>query len=865
DGADGDSAYQIWLDNENTGTKADFLASLVGETGAQGPQGVAGNDGADGADGVNGTNGVDGADGDSAYQIWLDNENTGTEAVFLASLKGDKGDKGDTGNQGPQGVPGNDGADGSDATVTITNNLTSTSTTEALSAAQGKVLKDLVDTKVNTTIINDLTTGGTTNALSAEQGKTLENSKAAKTNVLELDNTNAFTPDADYEPATKKYVDDSNTTIINDLTTGGTTDALSAEQGKTLQDSKLDKTLTNTNLLVGNSSNVATSVALSGDATLANDGTLTITDNAIDGTDISLSGETAGDMTYFNGTDWVRLPKGSANQSLVMNSGATAPEWQSGGATEDVEVVLGSATGGNGTIIPIPANVSDYKYIRLETDNWYVGSDLHAVHVHGTALVSNMANKRILIYADADRNYLHADVNASRTSLTVNCTGSATWRIVGIKAQKTVLNPSLATVINDLTTGGTTDALSAEQGKILENSKATKANVLELDNTNAFTPDTDYEPATKKYVDDSNTNIINDLTTGGTTDALSAEQGKTLQDSKLDKTLTNTNLLVGNSSNVATSVALSGDATLANDGTLTITDNAIDGTDISLSGETAGDMAYFNGTDWVRLPKGSANQSLVMNNGATAPEWQSGGATEDVEVVLASATGGYGTIIPIPANVSDYKYIRLETDNWDIATDLHAVHGTILVSNMAGKRILIYADTVYYFHADINASGTSLTVHCSGTADFRIVGIKAQKTVLDPSLTTVIDDDTFATASSSNVPSAESVKAYVDANSNPAYSTAEQLTGRTWVDGKPIYERSFVGNYNASINILTGVDKIITSNISVRYNGSSDWYSGTTSTDDVALIKRATGNVNIAGSGGFNTNDYIIVVTYTKL
>ena len=32
--------------------------------------------------------------------------------------------------------------------------------------------------------------------------------------------------------------------------------------------------------------------------------------------------------------------------------------------------------------------------------------------------------------------------------------------------------------------------------------KADKANVLELDNTDAFTPTTDYEPATKKYVDD---------------------------------------------------------------------------------------------------------------------------------------------------------------------------------------------------------------------------------------------------------------------------------------------------------------------------------------------------------------------------
>jgi len=31
---------------------------------------------------------------------------------------------------------------------------------------------------------------------------------ALKSNVLELDNTDTFTPDNDYEPATKKYVDD---------------------------------------------------------------------------------------------------------------------------------------------------------------------------------------------------------------------------------------------------------------------------------------------------------------------------------------------------------------------------------------------------------------------------------------------------------------------------------------------------------------------------------------------------------------------------------------------------------------------------------------------------------------------------------
>ena len=41
-----------------------------------------------------------------------------------------------------------------------------------------------------------------------DTASSLRNDLAPKNNVLGLDNTTAFTPDADYEPATKKYVDD---------------------------------------------------------------------------------------------------------------------------------------------------------------------------------------------------------------------------------------------------------------------------------------------------------------------------------------------------------------------------------------------------------------------------------------------------------------------------------------------------------------------------------------------------------------------------------------------------------------------------------------------------------------------------------
>ncbi len=85
-GADGKSAYQVWLDLGNTGTEAQFIASLKGEPGAPGEPGE------DGADGSGG-----GTAGKSAYQIWLDLGNTGTEADFIASLKGPPGEDGEDG------------------------------------------------------------------------------------------------------------------------------------------------------------------------------------------------------------------------------------------------------------------------------------------------------------------------------------------------------------------------------------------------------------------------------------------------------------------------------------------------------------------------------------------------------------------------------------------------------------------------------------------------------------------------------------------------------------------------------------------------------------------------------------------------
>jgi len=80
-GSDGKSAYQIWLEAGNSGSEAEYLASLVGP---QGPQGIQGEQGIQGQTGPQGIQGPQGEQG----------------------IQGPKGDTGDVGPEGPQGEQG---------------------------------------------------------------------------------------------------------------------------------------------------------------------------------------------------------------------------------------------------------------------------------------------------------------------------------------------------------------------------------------------------------------------------------------------------------------------------------------------------------------------------------------------------------------------------------------------------------------------------------------------------------------------------------------------------------------------------------------------------------------------------------------
>ena len=96
-GPDGRSAYEVWLDQGNEGTEAQFFVEIGGDKGDDGDPGPSafqvwlaqpGNAGLTEQDFFEQLRGPDGA---SAYQVWLAAGNAGSVEEFLASIRGEEG------------------------------------------------------------------------------------------------------------------------------------------------------------------------------------------------------------------------------------------------------------------------------------------------------------------------------------------------------------------------------------------------------------------------------------------------------------------------------------------------------------------------------------------------------------------------------------------------------------------------------------------------------------------------------------------------------------------------------------------------------------------------------------------------------
>ncbi len=196
-GIQGLSAYQVAVQHGFEGTEAEWLISLKGEKGETGPKGDKGNTGEKGATGERGPQGLQGERGPQGLQgerglqgIQGEQGEQGIQGPI--GPKGEKGDQGERGPQGPKGNPGEKGEKGdpgSDASVTKQN--------------------------VEAVLTGDIT------------------SHNHDSRYISKSNASAYTPTADYHPATKKYVDD--TVAAVDVT-----EQISGKADKTYVDSKLD-------------------------------------------------------------------------------------------------------------------------------------------------------------------------------------------------------------------------------------------------------------------------------------------------------------------------------------------------------------------------------------------------------------------------------------------------------------------------------------------------------------------------------------------------------------------------------------------------------------------------------------------------
>lgn len=115
----------------------------------------------------------------------------------------------------------------------------------------------------------------------------------------------------------------------------------------------------------------------------------------VDGTELSISGQSDGDVLYYNGTAWVRLAKGTALQTLRMNSGATAPEW---GVAGSFSLVEDCSDADSSDVTELSVDNLD-----LDTDGYYDflavinnadgGSIKIGIHVNGDSTGSNYGSQ----------------------------------------------------------------------------------------------------------------------------------------------------------------------------------------------------------------------------------------------------------------------------------------------------------------------------------------------------------------------------------------------------------------------------------------------------------------------------------------
>ena len=454
--------------------------------------------------------------------------------------------------------------------------------------------------------------------------------------------------------------------------------------------------LASTKVLVGNGSNVAAEVPLSGDVTMANTGAVTIAANAVDGGKLADSFTVAAELTVAG--HGLTVKQISASSHISASGNVIAAEFIGGG-----ENITGVTVADNAITLAKMAGLARGKIISGDSSgdpvalspggaNTVLQSDGTDI-TYGTVATAMIANDAV----DADKLASNAVVNASIAAnaaiahsklaalaatkvlvgngsnvavevplsgdVTMNNAGAVTIgankvtlaKMAGLARGKIISGDSSGDPVA-LAAGGANTVLQSDGTDITYNTVATAmiadnavslAKMAGLARGKIIAGDSSGDPAALA-VGSANTVLQSDGTdvSYGTVatamianDAVDADKlasnavvnasiaaNAAIAHSKL-AALASTKVLVGNGSNVAAEVPLSGDVTMANTGAVTIAANAVDGdkladsiviaADLTVTGDllVSGDSVTVNTANlnvedpFILLKSGSSNTS----------------------------------------------------------------------------------------------------------------------------------------------------------------------------------------------------------------------------------------------------------------
>ena len=157
-------------------------------------------------------------------------------------------------------------------------------------------------------------------------------------------------------------------------------------------------------------------------------------------------------------------------------------------------------------------------------------------------------------------------------------------------------------------------------------------------------------------------------------------------------------------------------------GTITASElgnNSVTGAHIQMGSDAAGDVLYYNGTDYVRLPKGTASQALLMNAGATAPEWGASSAYSQSNTNNTSFGGGILTGTIATAGIANNAITsNMIAPGVIVSQDLatNAVNGTHIAMGSDAAGDTIYYNGTDYIRLAKGTAGQVLTINAGATA-----------------------------------------------------------------------------------------------------------------------------------------------------